>query len=314
MTIKLSSTRLSVELATPGGRYRGSRFDWTGFITQVTLDNRHRFCCAEAEGGSDGAGLCNEFGIFSAIGYDDAAPGEWFPKLGVGLLQRTDENPYSFQRSYPVNPFPIQVSTTAPGQAILKSDPLECNGFAVRLEKRVSVIENSLVIGYRLENVGQREVITEEYAHNFMRIDDHDIDLGYQLRTTVPVDCNGWSQEAGAVSRGGRVLWQQRPLGEFYHRVGELSAANHRMWQLRHEPSGVWVQEETDVPWCAFSLYGTPAGLSPEAFIAIRIIPGQTYCWSRHYTFGSENRPTVSVTVSKVAGTRRVLKTGQCNG
>ena len=35
--IKISSDRLEVEFSYPGSDYRGMRFDWTGFVTQVTL-------------------------------------------------------------------------------------------------------------------------------------------------------------------------------------------------------------------------------------------------------------------------------------
>src|SRR5688572_25534831 len=87
--LHLISDRLRVDIATPGSStYAGSRFDWTGLITQVTLDGRHTFCGQEATDGTGtgGIGLCNEFGIFEPVGYDDARVGDQFPKLGIGLL------------------------------------------------------------------------------------------------------------------------------------------------------------------------------------------------------------------------------------
>ena len=45
--IGLKSDRLLVEIAKPGTVYAGSRFDWTGFITQVYLDGKHTFCAYE---------------------------------------------------------------------------------------------------------------------------------------------------------------------------------------------------------------------------------------------------------------------------
>jgi hypothetical protein len=73
---------------------QGTRFDWTGFITQVTLDGRHTFYSRETIGDQSttgGIGLCNEFGNELSIGYTDAKPGENFSKLGIGLRTRTDE-------------------------------------------------------------------------------------------------------------------------------------------------------------------------------------------------------------------------------
>ncbi|MBE3039355.1 MAG: hypothetical protein IMZ62_11155, partial [Chloroflexi bacterium] len=42
--ILLNSQRLEVEISTPGAAYHSTRFDWSGFITQVTLDGAHTFC------------------------------------------------------------------------------------------------------------------------------------------------------------------------------------------------------------------------------------------------------------------------------
>ena len=46
--IRLHSDRLTVEIASPGTLYQGTRFDWTAFITQVTLDNQHTLCVPES--------------------------------------------------------------------------------------------------------------------------------------------------------------------------------------------------------------------------------------------------------------------------
>src|SRR5690554_4456888 len=82
----IRNEHLSVEIGEPGN-YNGSRFDWTGFIQQVTLaSGNHTFCTPESlihGEGSGGAGLCNEFGIHMPVGYDDQlAIGDCFPKIG----------------------------------------------------------------------------------------------------------------------------------------------------------------------------------------------------------------------------------------
>ena len=69
--MQIVSSRLAVEISEPGTLYRGARFDWTGFVTQVTLDQQHTFCAPEAlpgGRGTGGMGLCNEFGIRQPLG------------------------------------------------------------------------------------------------------------------------------------------------------------------------------------------------------------------------------------------------------
>src|SRR5512135_3483133 len=96
--IQLHSDRLEVEISQPGAAYSGTRFDWSGFVTQVTLDGKHTYCIPESlvpGEGSGGIGLCNEFGIDSPVGFDETKPGDLFPKIGIGLLTRLDKPDYS---------------------------------------------------------------------------------------------------------------------------------------------------------------------------------------------------------------------------
>src|SRR5512145_1044760 len=155
--IVLRSDRLAVSIATPGSFYRGTRFDWTAFITQVMLNGRpafpperspspgHTFCVTESfvpERGSGGVGMCNEFGIETPVGYDDARPGEAFPKIGVGLLTRPEtpqDAPYHFFYPYAIaQEFPVHVETET-DLVKFTVEPLECRGYAAQLTKTVSV-------------------------------------------------------------------------------------------------------------------------------------------------------------------------------
>ena len=135
--IELRTDRLHVQIAEPGTLYRGSRFDWTSFITQVTLDEEHTFCTPEslvAGEGTGGIGLCSEFNISRPIGYDQAQPGQKFPKLGVGLLTRPDTCTYAFDIPYTICPFPIQTAV-ASDRVHFVVHPIPCQGVAARFGK-----------------------------------------------------------------------------------------------------------------------------------------------------------------------------------
>jgi hypothetical protein len=160
-TFAINSERLSVTIAQPGKVYAGTRFDWSGFITQVTLDGSHTFCAPEAltpGEGTGGIGLCNEFGIDQPIGYGEAHPGETFPKIGIGLLVRPDWEGYDFSRPYRIaRRFPLLVEQ-GDDWARFVSEPVDCRGYSARLTKRLSVQENRLEIAYLLENTGLRSI------------------------------------------------------------------------------------------------------------------------------------------------------------
>ena len=56
-------------------------------------------------------------------------------------------------------------------------------------------------------------------------------------------------------------------------------------WELRHLPSGVGVREQVTPGWSKLVLWGTERVVSAEAFVAIRLAPGESMEWRRDYTF-----------------------------
>ena len=188
--IELKNDRLCVEIARPGMVYNGSRFDWTGFITKVILDNKHSFCVPESlipGEGSGGFGLCNEFGIDTPVGYNDAKPGGQFPKIGVGLLTRYDHSEYFFFNKYEVTPFPVRIISDSTSSKF-EIPPIECNGYAIKMVKEITLDNNRLSIHYHIENTGTKSIKTEEYCHNFFAINNNKVGSGYLLRFPYDIE------------------------------------------------------------------------------------------------------------------------------
>lgn len=284
----MASNRLTVEFAAPATVYRGSRFDWTGFVTQVTLDGATRFCVPESTDGTGtgGWGLSNEFGILEPVGFEDAQPGEWFPKLGVGLLRRPDAAPCNFARPYEMRPFPMRWEATAETIRLVV-DPLPTRGYAVRLTKILTVIDNRLTLDYLLENVGTRAIATREYAHNFLMVDEGRA-ADYVLR--LPFEVDAWPWPAAVQGSGREVRWLNPPQRPIYVPMEPLPPGA-RTFTLVHQPSGARVSETCDTDWCKLTVWGTGRVISPEAFVALDLAPGARQTWRRTYTFDREPAP-----------------------
>ena len=90
MAIKIKNKDFVLVIESAGERYKGSRFDWNGTVTQVyfrgipLLGQEKKLFHRNAR--IYGRGLHNEFGINDCIGYDDAGADGLFPKLGTGWL------------------------------------------------------------------------------------------------------------------------------------------------------------------------------------------------------------------------------------
>ena len=111
MTYSLSSKNVTLQVDHPLKNYQGSRFDCTGKIINVKFKGIEISGVERIQPENTnilGRGFYNEFGMENPIGYDEAKPGDWFHKIGIGLLQR-DENPYSFLKNYPIKPAQFEV-------------------------------------------------------------------------------------------------------------------------------------------------------------------------------------------------------------
>ena len=163
------STRLEIarpDVAEP--YYRGTRFDRTGNI--LALEARgHRYVSRwfrtydpyrhDAVGGP-----AEEF---TQIGHEEAAPGEGFLKIGVGLLAREAE-PYDRFHLYKVlDPGRTTVRTGA-SEALFRH---VLKGY-YDYSKKVSIpADCALRISHRFRNTGPSTMDFHVYSHNFFILD-----------------------------------------------------------------------------------------------------------------------------------------------
>lgn len=289
--IHMENEYLRVDIGEPGN-YNRARFDWTGFIRQVTLkDGGHTFCTVESlvEGqGTEGAGLCNEFGIHEPIGYDEIMPGEQFLKIGVGLLTRTNDKPYDFFADYPITPAHVTVETPSQDKVRFISEPQLCNGYAVRLVKELILQGSQLSIAYTLTNTGSKRIETNEYVHNFLSIDGASIGPDYELRFPQRLNSLTESSFAGndeILHENHQVTWQQPVSQTFYGQFKGFQEITPFYWELVHKEKGVGIRESGDFPASRIALWGESHVVSPEMFIDIRLNPGETKRWVRVFEF-----------------------------
>ncbi|HOJ78133.1 MAG TPA: hypothetical protein PLZ08_09180 [Bacillota bacterium] len=287
----IKNNYLTVEIGLPGQYYCGARFDWTGFMKQIILDDQYSFGTFESpiDGmGSGGEGFCNEFGIREPIGYQEVNQKEQFPKLGIGLLTKEDDGFYDFMRYYPVVSYETKVEWGTDQVRFIQA-PLQCNGYAVNYEKQIKLDHNQVIVSYLLHNVGSKPIITSEYCHNFISINDFDINQDYLLslpeggllRVETESDVLEMSESA--------ITWRYSPDIEFYASVDRPWVGTGRGWDLYHSGSKTGVKETVDFEPISFAVWGSPFVVSPEIFINIELEPGETQHWTRIFEFYHNN-------------------------
>ncbi len=286
----LTGEELTVTIKAPE-TCTGTRFDRTGWITQVRLESAGlNFCVPEslvAGQGTGGEGLSGEFGIEKAIGYEEAAPGESFVKLGIGALTRIDDESYNFARTYPVEAYEVQTEI-GPAWIRFTSTAPEHNGYAAVLVKTVEIDGRSLHIRYKLDNTGTKSFSTSEYVHNFMGIGGHPVGPDYVLNLPYEPELHllgdGGVEDKLELSAG-RMTWNALAGEEYYSLFGGFAVGELPYWELLHQPSGAGVRERGDFDAFKLGVWGSGHVVAPEVFIAIELAPGEKREWTRTYDF-----------------------------
>ncbi|MDW3191398.1 MAG: hypothetical protein R8G66_03510 [Cytophagales bacterium] len=287
----LQNQHLSLHIDLPEENYQLSRFDWTGKITRFTF-NRQNMTGHELPDSqipNQGVGLYNEFGIDQPVGFEETAIGDWFHKIGVGLL-RKENSTYDFKQPYPIKSAIFQVHPKEDELAIVCYSDAYC-GFAYILKKVIRLETDGFSIHYKLMNKGVKPIITNEYVHNFMAFDGQPIDPSHALYLpfkTAPSLFLETVNPEGLVNIGERdISFLGRPKEPFFFSNLSGGKSVEASWTLVNKAQKLSLSETGNFKTSAVNLWGWGHVISPELFFQIDLAPGNVVSWSRRYLVAS---------------------------
>ena len=253
----------------------------------MTLDGKHTFLGKEPRGERlGGVGLIEEIGINGAVSYEDAKEGEPFLKLGVGLLKRPERPDYFF---FP----PFEVAERYPWQVNVRSDAAvfvqvgkPFKGTAYRYEKRIVLDPEQPVlrIEHALANTGEKPIASDQYCHNFFTFDGAPPGPDYVVTTAFPLDPDIAPKPPMAV-KGKTLTFTEMVKSGTYARYHGVADSRGEQFRIRSKANGLEVAIAGDFPVSTFAYYADQLAASPEAYCALRVKPGETFRWTRTYTF-----------------------------
>ena len=283
--IILQNSRLNIDIIEPGTVYTRTRFDWTGTCRQITLDEEVSYCSQETIGdnkGTEGIGLCNEFGIHTAIGYDETVIGDYFPKIGLGFLQKVDERPYEFMCDYPLEPARNEYEQPS-DESIVFTQTANRDSWGWELRKTLTVHENTLAIVYALKNTGEQPLRTEEYCHNFFAVNGQTVGPDYRMK--LPFAPQLETVKGPLVVKDNTIIPSRIPETFFWANQTDFGRKSDVTWTLTHTLSGHGMEVTEHFPLHLFQIWGMSHVISPELFVEIDVKPGETQSWKRVYKF-----------------------------
>ncbi|MDR1204880.1 MAG: hypothetical protein LBL26_05280 [Peptococcaceae bacterium] len=296
--ITLHSDRLRVELPEPGERPNDrTRFERAAYISEVVLDGAIQFAANEpknlAHPPTGGRGLCCECRTdYSA----SAEIGGYFPKFGVGLIRKTDDQPFIFHRRYDnVQMFPIRYDHSE-DTATFVTEPISCMGYALRTQKTVRVRGNVLTVDAAAENLGEKDIEFIEFCHNFLSVDG--MALGPAYRIAFPT-LRDFGQRRMTDINGALCSLRQDGKGftycEFSAGVSHISVDLSGMtqapftWRMSNDIAKAYVEAAESFHPAWLEIWSIDHIISPEAFQRRLLEPGKAHNWKRTWRFEAYN-------------------------
>jgi len=288
MTHIIKNDTLEVAIDLPLENYEGSRFDWTGKISSVKFKSLP-LTTIEDTGSKDvnflGKGLYNEFGITSPIGFEETPMGGWFHKIGIGLLKKEHKN-YLFHRNHLIKPASYDISYEDHQIKIICKSEL-VNGYSYLLKKEITVSKNSFTIDYSLHNTGEKKIITDEYVHNFMAINNALIGEDYTLKFPFQINPSLFDETVNTEQKvtigSNRITFKETPKEQFFFSNLSGGKLENAAWTLLNSNTKIGIQETGNFQTNKMNVWGWGHVISPELFFKINIKAGKALEWTRTF-------------------------------
>lgn len=284
----LKNKTLEIVIDHPTENYKFSRFDWTGKIREVKFHDISVSVPERTDNVNEdhfGRAFYNEFGMDAALGFEDAKVGEWFHKIGVGLLKKVKDQ-YDFTAPYEIRPANFDIKQE-PNKVIINCKSETVNGYSYILRKEVILKENSFTIHYYLKNTGEKDIVTDEYIHNFLGINNEVMGSNYTLKlpfTLKPELFNANVNPEGKVAVvQNQFNFSGSPKDQFFYSNLSGSKLVRANWELINHKSNIGINETGSFETDKINLWGWHHVVSPELFHKISIKPGESEKWSRTY-------------------------------
>ena len=275
------------------GYYRGTRFDWSGAIYSLEYAGHQYF--GEWQESSDPylhdriTGPVEEYRTAEkGLGYDDG--GERFLRIGVGVVEKPEEEDYRWRHSYDVvDPGVWTIRRGANWIEFTHEVAEPVLGYAYSLTKRLTLTpgQPELVIDHTLENTGRKTIETNVYNHNFFVLDNQptgpDFTVEFPFEPTADRELAGYASVSGS-----RLRFEKQipPGASIFTMLGGYGVTSQdHVFTIENRKVKAGVRVSTDRPLAKLQFWSPRTTLCPEPFIDLRVAPSQADRWSIRYKF-----------------------------
>jgi hypothetical protein len=307
---QIQNKQLRVKLYLPNARdgfYTGVRFDWSGAIADLEFSGHHLYRPWFASIDPDSRDVTFKDGMIvsginsamtgpveefqTPIGYESAKPGENFLKVGVGLLRKIDDKPYSFTTRFNlVDGGKWTVSKTAKSIAFVQvlGGPNSDYGYVYTKTIRLVGDASELVIEHRLKNTGKLPIATKLYDHNFLTMDGVQVGSGYSVSVPYKLEPTRPPDDKFVKIDGSTATYVSDLKGEdrvAFGLQGFSTDPKNYHFSIMNKAADVQVTISGDRPLVNAVVWSIRSVLAVEPFIDIQADSGKEALWSYTYYY-----------------------------
>ena len=274
------------------GFYRGTRFDWSGMISRVDYQDHTFFgewlTPHNPTNHDDVVGPCEEFGMQVPLGYPEAQVGETFIKIGIGHIEKVQEEEYGFWKAYHLVK-PAQWTITHGDDWIeFQQELKDQRGWGYFYTKKIQIQtgEPAFAIEHRLKNIGSKTIETNFYNHNFVMIDEATIGKSYQMRFTFPARARRGLDQIAVIKDGVMIFEkniEEKPLFSEIDGLKGTPEDGHII--IENLKTGGGLKIEGDKAPVKINFYAAKTAICPEPFLEMHLPPDSSFEWNLKYSF-----------------------------
>jgi hypothetical protein len=277
------------------GYYRGTRFDWSGAIASLEFQGHEYFGQwfdrYDPKIHDAIMGPVEEFLTRGAgLGYGEAKPGQSFVKIGVGAVRKPDEPQFQQFHTYDITDNGKWTVSKAADSVEFTHEIGDTLGYSYIYKKTVRLAPGKpqMTLEHSLKNTGRKTIETSVYEHNFYMLDRQPAGPDYSVR--FPFEVHALADLRGlAAVRGNQLTYLAELEGGGQYVFTELTGFGDspRDYDIHIEnrKAGIGVRQTSDRPIAKLMFWSIRSTVCPEAYIDLKIEPGQEARWKIDYEF-----------------------------
>lgn len=291
-SLTLSNDQVKMKLYLPDaekGLYRATRFDWSGVIGSVQYKGHEYFgYWKETQDPlfhEDLSGPVEGY-IKPGLGYDEAGPGGQYVRIGVGVIEKPDEEQYSFRNSYKLLDHGKWTIEHGEDWITFTQELHSDIGYSYVYQKSVRLKNNGFILDHKLKNTGKKPIETDQFNHNFLMIDGEHSGPSFTISFPYPVSTE--DDLLGFLKIENNEIHFIKELVDddavFVLLKGYSEEVSDHSVTVENTRTGAGVTYAVDKPLYRMAFWACKTTLSPENSIWISVEPGEEENWRSVYT------------------------------